>query len=619
MGGVTSCGHVRAVTALHDLDAIKSEIRNRVSLVDVVSQHVALRQRGDRYTGLCPFHTEKTPSFTVHAGRGFFKCFGCGRAGDVFTFVMLTENVAFGDALRLLADRAGVTLRRGPGKASSGPDRVDLVRVNEWACRVFREDLQRLPSAEHARAYIRGRGIGADAEKRFELGFAHGQADDLIERARRAGISTSLLLAADLLRESEDGRVYSSFRNRLMFPIRDTMNRVVGFGGRALGDDKAKYLNTRETLLFEKGKGFYGMFQARQRMNEQGRAIVTEGYVDAIMCHQAGFTETVAALGTALTEHQVDLLRRHVGHAVFLFDSDAAGEAAADRAVAVALPRALTVKLARIPDGKDPADFFQHHSSDEFEAILNSAVDALEFKWQKLRDGLSRVDLRARHAAVSEFISLIGRVSAAHALDAISRGLVVNQLAALLSMPPREVHALLTKETGAGSKASTLQRPGHDEPRGPRTASEAIGIQVLQAVLIEPGLCGRAEQVLGAVTWSDHRHRTLVSMVLELYRTYGEFQFEEVLSRCETPELSRCAVDLVESGGDTAWAEQSLSAALNRWELLYRVEGWSSVREALPSMLAQSDEESREQARRFTEGLRSSRHFAPRRLRQRPG
>lgn len=604
---------------MHDLDAIKSEIRNRVSLVDVVSQHVALKQRGERYTGLCPFHQEKTPSFTVHATRGFFKCFGCGKAGDVFTFVMLTENVEFGDALRLLADRAGVTLRRGPGKASSGPDRVDLVRVNEWASRVFREDLQRSPLAEHARAYVRQRGIGPEVEARFELGYARGQADDLMDRARRAGISTALLLAADLVRESEDGRVYCFFRNRLMFPIRDAMNRVLGFGGRTLGDDKAKYLNTRETPLFEKGKGFYGIAQARQRMNESGRVIVTEGYVDAIMCHQAGFTETVAALGTALTEHQVDLLRRHVGHAVFLFDSDAAGEAAADRAIATALPRALTVKLARVPDGKDPADFFQHHGAVEFEAILNSAADALEFKWRKLRNSLSGVDLRARHAAISEFVSLVGRVCAANALDTISRGLVVNQVAAVLSIPPQEVQSLLARERVGGREQASSGAPNAPLPRATLSASEAVGVQMLQAVLAEPGLCGSATDVLRAVLWSDERHRALSAIVLDLHESYGEFHLDEVLARCETPELARCVVEFAESCRGADRAEQALSAARVRWSSIQQEEALSALRGAVPVAVGRSNDPTREQAERFAEGLRSVRHFAPRRLRHRAG
>lgn len=609
---------------MRDLDAIKREIRDRVPLVDVVSQHVALKQRGDRYTGLCPFHQEKTPSFTVHALRGFFKCFGCGRGGDVFTFVQHMENVSFPEALRMLADRAGITLRRGPGRVSEGPDRADLAKVNEWACAFFREELLKTQAGAAARAYVRRRGILPETEATFELGFAAGNVEVLTERARRAGFSTTVLLAADVLRESESGRVYAAFQDRLMFPIRDAMNRVVGFGGRTLVDHKAKYLNTRQTELFEKGHGLYALAQARQRMTEAGRAVVTEGYVDAIMAHQAGFGETVAALGTALTEAQVDLLRRYASSAIFLFDSDRAGEAAADRAIEVALPRRLTVRLANITDGKDPADFLQAHDPKEFEAILNSSTDALEFKWQRLNRSFNGGDLKGRHEAVTHFVGVVAKACASDALDVIGRGLVVNQVAGLLSLDPREVHRLMSRlQRRAESPASASRADVAAVERQARSADggEAAALVLLGVVLSDGGYCADAGDVLRCAPFGSAMDRGLAGVALELFDAYGEFDLGEVLARCEEPAMAQRAIDLAEEAQRRGNPAASVHAALSRWDDAQRERQLSGLRgnivEAISRPPSEDDDAAQAAAHEYLDGLTKARHFAPRRFRGR--
>ncbi len=593
---------------MRDLDAVKREIRDRVPLVEIVSQHVALRQRGPRFLGLCPFHQEKTPSFTVHADRGFFKCFGCGRGGDVFTFVQLIENTSFGEAMRILADRAGIELRRSGGKSPEGPGRADLARINEWACGYFRRQLQSSPAADHARRYVRQRGVTPETESAFEFGFAAGNLEALVEQARRAGLSTADLIAADLAREGDRG-VYPTFRDRLMFPIRDSMNRVIGFGGRTLCDDKAKYLNTRQTALFEKGQGFYGLAQARQRMTETDRVVVTEGYFDSIMAHQAGFAETVATLGTALGGAQVELLRRYVSTAVFLFDSDAAGEAAAERAIEIALPLRLTVKMAKVSDGKDPADFLLAHAPQEFEGILNSAVDALEFKWRQLLQRFGRDDLKSRHQAVSDFLGLIQRSFQTQAVDAITRGLVANRVGSLLSLDPREVLAAVGRGRPGRAEPSAAGARGSERARAPDPL-EACAVQTLEVVLNEPGLVGGCAAVLEQTAFTEEADRVVARVVLDLFESYGEFELGEVLSRCEDPAAARRAAELADNGMRRGNYEETVAGAVARWTDLRRERDLLGMRRRVTLHDSTADR-AEEVNQAYCAGVRSGRHFRP--------
>ncbi|GAG39517.1 unnamed protein product, partial [marine sediment metagenome] len=244
-----------------DFELKKGEILSRVDIVDVVSESVALKQRGKRWVGLCPFHSEKTPSFTVTPDLGLFKCFGCGKGGDVFSFIQYRENVPFIEAMQILADRVGVDLdRKGSGDPSSGgPTRADLARINDWAVGFFRRNLLASETGRSAREYLRGRNVADATAESLKLGLATDSGASLLEAATRAGVHRSLLLAADLVREGDRGRAYDTFRHRLMFPIRDATGRTVGFGGRTLGDDRAKYINTRQNGLFDKGRNLYGI------------------------------------------------------------------------------------------------------------------------------------------------------------------------------------------------------------------------------------------------------------------------------------------------------------------------------------------------------------------------
>lgn len=606
---------------MYDLDRIKNEIVSRVNIVDVVMEHVALKRRGSRWVGLCPFHSEKTPSFTVTPDKGFFKCFGCGRGGDIFTFVQLRENVDFGEALRFLADRAGVELRHGPHTDSKGTGRADLAKVNEWAAKFFRRLLTAPASGSPVADYLRSRGVSPEIEDQFRLGYAADDLDGLVNTARAAGFSPEVLLAADLVRSSEHGRLYCTFRNRLMFPIRDAMNRVVGFGGRTLGDDPAKYLNTRQNALFDKGRGLYGIDLARRRISEVDRSIVVEGYTDCLAAHQAGFIETVATLGTALTESQVDLLRRYGGTAILLFDADKAGEAAAERAIRVALPRHLVVRLARIPDGKDPADFLQRHDSDTFAQLLNSAVDALEFKWQQtVRRFGEDLDGRHRREAVTEFMAVVAEAFQSGVVDAIDRGLVVNQIAKLVSIDTAGVHALLQQATRRGVSGSVPHTPveaGDAANTGRTVDAEQAGLtRMLEVLLNEPGLFESCQGLFEPDRFDDVRDRRIAELVKRLAESCGEFALSEVMAGCEDPATGARAAELAHRGERRGNYERTLLVARSMLEHVKALRQGEALKDVRLTHDGSDDASAAsKQVEALLEGLRRP-HYVPRRMRR---
>jgi DNA primase len=551
---------------LLDFAAIKEQIRSSVDLVDLVSEHTTLTHRGRNHLGLCPFHDEKTPSFNVNAERQFFKCFGCGKGGDVFTFVQLRESVDFAEALRMLADRAGIdipTLSRS--ERATGSSRADIARVNAWAKGVFAAWLEDGTLGADAQSYVERRGISPEMVRSFGIGLAPGGAASLVEAARRDGIDVALLIDAGLCKRDDSGSVYETFRQRLMFPIVDSLNRCIGFGGRTLADAKAKYLNTPQTALFDKSRSLYGIDQARDAISSVGEAIVVEGYTDCIACHQNGFTNAVAALGTAATDSHMALLRRYCDRVILLFDSDAAGRAAADRALAIALRRNLTVKLVSVPGDKDPSDYLQHSGVEGFRNLLLSAEDALLFKWNQARsayqDGASASD---RRRALDEFVALVSGLTEFGALDAIQQGIITTQLAGLLGVPDAEVRQLLNRsprrrevaEPGPGGRSVVRAEPGNAEQRALVT--------LLAVVVHEPGLFESGARYLIPDRFADPVHGRIAGVVRELATSFGEFRFSELMSEIEDTGESQVLTDLAILGSQFVDIHAVLDGAVEK-------------------------------------------------------
>jgi DNA primase len=359
------------------------EIHSRVDIANLIGEHVPLRKRGNDLVGLCPFHSEKTPSFHVHPDRGFFKCFGCGAGGDVITFVQKLENVAFGEAVRQLAVRAGIELEEeNPRAARARTEREAIYEANRLAAAFFARTLQSDCGAR-ARAYCERRGFSHATLERFVLGYAPDSWDALVGDLSGNGVDMAVAAKAGLVKAGQRG-YYDFYRDRLMVPTYATTGEVIAFGGRALGDAEPKYLNTAGTPVYTKGQHLFGLNVARRVAQSDRTLIVVEGYLDCIAMHQAGFENAVAALGTSFTPEQATELRKYADYVFLCFDGDTAGNAAATKAVDVA-SKAIehtgsAVRVVLLPPGEDPDSFLREHGAAALRDLLERAKPAIEFK-----------------------------------------------------------------------------------------------------------------------------------------------------------------------------------------------------------------------------------------------
>ncbi len=419
--------------------ALRDEVRSRVDIVDVVGQFVPLkRTAGANWKGLCPFHAEKTPSFNVNPSKGIFHCFGCGVGGDVFGFLMRQERLTFPEAVRVLARRAGVDVPdESPG--AGGGERESLRRAMERAAAFYSETLWS-PAGVRAREYLAARGIAVEIAERFGLGYAPESWDALLGVMKSQGCSPDLLESAGLVAPRQGGGHYDRFRGRLLFPIRDLQGQTVAFGGRSLGADQPKYLNSPETPMYSKGHMLFALDLAREAIRARGQALLVEGYVDCLMAHQHGFTQTVAALGTAFTPTQLGLLRRYCGEVITFFDADAAGQKAAERAEALLEPspdglawavtrtggfgdpESLRIKVALVPAGHDPDTLLRAHGAEMFTQCIAAARGLLSYALDRVvADTGDPARPLARTTAFTRVARMLAKVSDAEEALALSR------------------------------------------------------------------------------------------------------------------------------------------------------------------------------------------------------
>ena len=361
-------------------EEVIEEVRTKNDIVDVISGYVRLQKKGSSYFGLCPFHNEKSPSFSVSREKQMYYCFGCGAGGNVFTFLMDYENFSFVEALKFLADRAGVVLpeMEYSKEAKARADRkTQLLEINKLAAQYFYVQLKS-EQGKTAHAYLTGRQLSEETIKAFGLGYSSKYSDDLFRYLRKRGYTEDLIRQAGLINTDEKNGVYDKFWNRVMFPIMDVNNRVIGFGGRVMGDAKPKYLNSPETEIFDKSRNLYGLNRART--SRKPYFLVCEGYMDVIALHQAGFTNAVASLGTALTTGHAALIKRYVQEVYLTYDSDEAGTRAALRAVPILKEAGITAKVIRMDPYKDPDEFIKNLGAEAFEERLEQASDSFMFR-----------------------------------------------------------------------------------------------------------------------------------------------------------------------------------------------------------------------------------------------
>ena len=376
MGGILDGGGL----FMRYSDDIIEEVRSRNDIVDVISQYVKLTRKGSSYFGLCPFHNEKTPSFSVTPGKQMYYCFGCGAGGNVFNFIMEYENFTFGEALKYLADRAGVELPRieySREIKEKAQEKEELLRINKEAAQYYYYQL-RTEKGTAGYQYLTGRGLSDDTIRKFGLGYSDKYGSGLYRYLKTKEYSDERLRDSGLFNVDERHGMYDKFWNRVIFPIMDVNNRVIGFGGRVMGDGKPKYLNSPETRIFDKSRNLYGLNEARR--SRKNYIILCEGYMDVIAMHQAGFTNAVASLGTALTSGHASLLKRYTSEVLLLYDSDEAGVRAALRGIPILREAGVNSRVVDLKPYKDPDEFIRNLGPEAFEERLSKASDSFMFR-----------------------------------------------------------------------------------------------------------------------------------------------------------------------------------------------------------------------------------------------
>jgi DNA primase len=376
-------------------------VKQQADIVRVVGEYVRLKKSGQNFTGLCPFHSEKTPSFAVHPVKQIYHCFGCGVGGDVFKFVMEMDKVTFPEAVRAVAEKCGIAVprprERTPEERRENQQRTSLVELHREAAAFFAKQLGGTPEGKAARAYLLDRGLDSDAIARFGIGYAPSGGEALL-RAMKQKFSEKLLETSGLFSRDQGGRLFDRFRRRIMFPIANESGKIVAFGGRALGDDLPKYLNSPETPIYSKSNVLYHLDRAKEALRQRDFAVLVEGYMDAIAVARAGISNVVASCGTSLTETQVKLINRFTRRIVVNYDPDTAGQAATERSLSILLEQGADVRVLALPGGKDPDSFLRAEGSAAYTKLLNEAppyVDYLIARARKMDLATAEGKLRA--------------------------------------------------------------------------------------------------------------------------------------------------------------------------------------------------------------------------------
>ena len=536
----------------------KARVLEATDIVELIGQTVKLRRSGRGYTGLCPFHQEKTPSFSVNPERKFYYCFGCKAHGNAIDFVMNRDRVEFVDALKQLADKAGITLPRFEKSGESAGERQQLLDAQSAACAYFQACLVG-DSGEPARAYLEKRGFDAHSIKQFQIGYAPPGWDNLLRADFAQKLTPESLVKAGLLKHNEErGSFYDTFRNRLMFPIRDEQGRVIAFGGRAMpgSDDPAKYLNSPETPIFSKSRTCFGLDLARQKIVETRTVIVVEGYCDTIGCHQFGVTNVISVLGTSLTSQHVSLLRRFADRIVLLFDPDTAGDKAVDRAVEMFLTQPIEVLVASMPDGLDPDEFMLEHGAEEFNKIIAGAQDALNYKWRQLdrRYRASDGDMTGQQKAVEEYLTMLADARGRGPVDTLRWGAALTRVSRLTGIPvdelnrrfrnrslPRPVPAPAPSADGAPASL-----PAMPAIRKPLTAQTRAERQVLGCLLVMPQWWHELQKHVSPEDFVEERNHKLAEFYWAYQKNEGEPVLAEFLGLLKELSLGDLAAELVQ-------------------------------------------------------------------------
>ena len=432
-------------------DEIIEEVRQTNDIVDIISQYVHLKRSGRNYFGLCPFHNEKSPSFSVSPDKQIFHCFGCGVGGNVFTFLTKIEGINFVEAVQTLAERSNIQL---PTLESGGDNAKEILKskvlkVNEFAANYYHENLYK-PESKIAQEYVKKRRLTNETLKAFQIGFS-GSFDELYKQLKAQGFEEREILESGLVNRNERGQYIDRYRNRLMFPICDARGRVIAFGGRVLDDSKPKYINSPENVVYSKGRHLFGLNVAKKSKDIKQRLLIVEGYMDVISLHQRGITNVVAPLGTALTQNQGYLLRNNTEQIVLSFDSDEAGQTAKVRAMEILQNMGCDIRVLQMEGAKDPDEYIIKYGNARFQNLVEKAISVIEFKVKLLKQNLNLENTNDKIKFLNEIAKLIAKVD-----NTIEREVYIEKIADSYDISKEAIYAEVNKLTYSGEKNSKI-------------------------------------------------------------------------------------------------------------------------------------------------------------------
>ena len=519
-----------------------SEIQRSLNIIDIVSDYVALKRTGRNFLGLCPFHHEKTPSFSVNVEKQIYKCFGCGEGGTVFNFLMKQEALTFPEAVKALAEKANIRIDSFNTKEWSQSTSI-LYEANEKAASFFTDMLLKTKDGKQSRDYVSNRLINDDSINKFRLGYAPNHWDSLVNKSKEWGVNIQVLEKAGLVITKQDKACYDRFRNRLMFPIFDSQNRPVGFGARALDNSLPKYLNSPETPVFNKSKTLYGINLAKESMIRNRKVLLMEGYTDVIMAHQYGIDWSIAVLGTALTREHVRLLRRYCDKAILVFDADTAGQKSSERNLDIFIEEDFDVNVVLLPKNYDPYDFLVKNGRQSFLEQVEKAYDFFGFKIKLSETKWDMSSVSGKTSAIDDVLSTAMKIP-----NFVKRELTIKRIAEEMSIEENILRDHLTRFKAL--KSGQIDRNKfHEQKTGNlnklKSGDYLVEMTILSIIINRNDLIRKVETDIGFDSFRNKEIRSIVERIYEIYSQKGRVILNDVFPMLNTSEISRDLIDII--------------------------------------------------------------------------
>lgn len=545
-------------------DELVDEIRNNNNIVDVISQYVVLKKKGRNYFGLCPFHNEKSPSFSVSQEKQIFNCFGCHTGGDVIRFVSKIENISFKEALETLADRAGIALPKSNNERDNELEYLKsrVYEINQIAAEYYHQTLYN-PISKNAQEYVKKRKLDNKTLKTFMIGYAH-ENGNLYKILKEKGFKDEEILASSLVGKNENGRFYDKFRGRLMFPIKDVRERVIAFGGRVLDDSKPKYINSPENIVYSKGRQLFGLNVAKKSGNK--KIIIVEGYMDAVSLYQRGIENVVASLGTALTEGQGRLLGKYASEIIIGYDSDGAGQAATLRGLDILQNLGYDVRVLQLEGAKDPDEFVIKYGTGRFNMYVENAISLVEFKVKNIKSNLNLETAGDKIKFLNEVSTLLCKVK-----NEIEREVYIDKISKSYNIKKEALYAEINKIMYANNQgAKILERPAFN-----RTSIKKEQTDISENIIKKENMIisllidsekNIIEKIKSNINVEDFKYDKNRKIVQKLYEEYEKGNINNVIDLFEDEELINHITYIMAYDFDMSNEEKAIDDIINTYK-----------------------------------------------------